>query len=215
MALATFTCSSCKATFQVPAEKIPPTGARGRCKGCGMSLMIYPDGRAILVPTAPPPAAPPPAPPSAANPLLDEPIWKVKLQDAQGNWETRGPLRLADLRNLILEDKLVEADLVQVLDGDWTPSRGFPALGKFFTERLEQLRALHGDEAHCAHHQDVQPGWQCLKCGDYLCEECVANRPLLEGGESRFLCLNCDFETRTLKGKGVISGVFKGILKKK
>ena len=211
MALATFTCSSCRATFQVPAERIPATGARGRCKGCGVSLTIYPDGRAILLASA----GPAPAASSAANSLLDEPIWKVKLQDAQGNWETRGPLKLADLRDLILEDKLVEADLVQVLEGDWTPSRGFPALGKFFAERLEQLRALHGDEGHCAHHQDVPPGWQCLKCTDYLCEQCVANRPLLEGGESRFLCLNCDFETRTLKGKSGISGVFKGILGKK
>jgi hypothetical protein len=139
----------------------------------------------------------------------------MKHQDAQGNWETRGPLTLADIRELILDDHLVETDLVQAMEGDWNPARGFLALGKFFTERLEQLRAIHGDEEHCSHHKDVQPGWQCLKCNDYLCEQCVANRPLLEGGESRFLCLACDFETRTLKGKSGFGGVLKGILGKK
>ena len=219
MALVDFKCLSCGQVFQVPGEKIPPGGARGRCKGCGASLMIYPDGRALPVPPAIPvtppagPAAPPvPTPPP---PPADDPIWSVRTHDIQGNVEEHTSLRLADVRQMIMTDKLMEGDSVKVLDGDWTPGRAFPLLGKLFAARLEQFRHEHGDEEHCAHHHDAMPGWQCLKCQDYLCERCVGNRPLLEGGEERFLCLTCDFETRSIRAKPGISGVFKGFLGKK
>lgn len=203
MALIEFRCPACGQTFQVPGERIPAGGARGRCKSCGAALQILPDGRALPA-TAPPPPPPP-----------DEPIWGVKIHGNQNNVDVMNGLTLAQVRELILVDRLLDSDHLKVLDGEWTPAGAFPALTKFFAERLEQLRELHGDSSHCARHKDVPPQWQCLKCGDYLCESCVVNRPLMAGGEDRYLCLGCDFETRTLERKGRLTGALKGILTKR
>lgn len=210
MAAISFHCPVCENGFSVPQERISPAGARGSCTSCHAALVIFPDGRIQVAPAAAP-AAPPPAPP----PPPDDPIWHVRTTDSRGGSETRGPLRIAEVRQLILDHQMMDTDRVRVLDGDWTPPRAFPALVGFFDEQLEAYRQLHGDEDHCVNHRGTPAERQCMRCEDYLCMECLANRPLLQGGEARYLCLKCDFETTPVRGRAGISGIVKGLLKRK
>lgn len=200
MASVPFLCPTCGGAFQVPQEKIPPGGARGRCKSCGASLTIFPDGRIG------------PAPVPEGAPAPDEPLWSVTLRGAQGNAEVLGPLGLAEIRDLIASDRLLEDDPVRVSGGEWTPARAFPALATLFLERLSQMDRDHGSPSRCAVHPENRPGWQCLKCQDFLCELCVLNRPLVGGGESRYLCMQCEFETRPVKAEG---GILRGLFRKR
>ncbi len=177
-----FVCPACQSAFQVPSAKIPPAGARGRCKACGAALTSFPDGRVASGDT-PPPAPPPP----------DEPIWSLRLQNPNALIGS-GPFRLAELREMILRDEVTEDDQVRIPGGTWLPLRAYPAMNPIWAERVQLMKELHGDEDHCAKHRDRTAPWRCPKCKNYLCEECVVNKPYIEGGAPRWMCAACDFD---------------------
>ena len=226
-----FQCPSCRATFGAPTDKIPPEGSRGRCPQCQAGIFIYRDGRTAINPSAPSPppgsqvqaqtsqqagapsaqsvhpAAPsgqPAAPPSAP---------KRHHADADGDdgfvWELMptggdvpgGRLTAARIRELILDEKLVEGDMIRPMGGDWAPARSYPAISALFSERIRLIKERYGDEEHCALHPDRVPGWKCNKCGNYLCQECVLNQPLVAGGADHYVCASCETETTVVKRK--------------
>lgn len=221
-----FRCVSCGTPFYVPSEKIPASGGRGRCTSCGAGLIIFPNGQttsaaAAVVP--PSPAAQAPAPPQAgpieppspvaaqAPPPVDEPIWEIRLSSPNPDMPF-GPHRLSDLRHYILEGKLTELDFARPMGMDWLPVMSYPAIHKLFVEKIQIDREVHGDEDHCANHRDETPGWRCFKCGNYLCKQCVVNRPVIAGGSANYLCMDCETQVETLKGKSALKslgGLFK------
>jgi predicted Zn finger-like uncharacterized protein len=226
MAIIHFLCPSCHAMFSVPSEKIPAEGGAGRCQGCGVRVVIFPTGKVLLFneqanaapPSAPrasrPPspapayAPPPPAPPPQQD-LADLPVWEVQYTTPDPEAK-RGPFTLAELREMILESKVVETDHARVMGGDWAPARSYPALNDFFSQHLQMHKDAHGDEEHCAVHKERPPSWRCGKCGDYLCTDCVVNRPVIAGGADYFLCAQCEVEVRPVKRKGALKGLFGG-----
>ncbi len=208
MAVVTFTCPSCGNAFQAPAERVPAQGARGRCKRCGSALSIFQDGRTEIAgpsATAPPQENPKPEP-------EDKPVWEIRPQ-SPNSMVPRGPHRLAEVGRLIVEGQLFEDDQARVYQGAWMPLTAYPALNSYWAQRAEHQRELYGDEDHCALHRERKPGWRCPKCHNYLCAECVVNRPIIEGGAARYLCLSCEMEAQPVrrdKGlKKLIPGVFK------
>lgn len=207
-----FLCPSCHAMFSVPSEKIPPNGGSGRCQGCGVRLVIFPNGKVSLVEAQPASAAaappPPPSPPPQVD-LTDLPIWEIQFTKAEPSLG-KGPFTLDEVREMILEEKISDGDAARVMTGDWAPARSYPALSAFFAEHLQRIRDTHGDEEHCAAHKDRIPSWQCGKCGDYLCMDCVINRPLIPGGADYFLCAECEAEVRPVKRKSALKGLFGG-----
>jgi predicted Zn finger-like uncharacterized protein len=198
-----FRCLSCSTAFVVPADRIPPSGGKGKCTACGAGLVIFPDGR-ITPPLGAGIAA-------AQAPLPDDPIWEVRLANPNPDFSP-GPHRLKDLRQMILDGHVRDCDLARALGGDWQPVLSYPALNNFFKEKAQMEREVHGDEDHCANHRDQTPGWRCNKCQNYLCKQCVVNRPVIAGGAANYLCAACEADTIALKGKGALKslgGFFK------
>ncbi len=212
----TFRCPTCGAVFSLPAERIPDSGARGKCR-CGASLNVFPDGRAAAAESdgpahsKPAPEANPSGTPPAEPPA---PIWRIRKPEPNQDFDP-GPFTIDEIRKKILDGQLLENDLACVHDGEWAPARAYPALAALFSKALQQHRLKHGDEEHCAAHRDAKPRWQCEKCENYLCQECVRNEPLIEGGAPHYLCRACGGETRTLaRSRGGLKGLMGGILGK-
>jgi predicted Zn finger-like uncharacterized protein len=216
----TFSCPSCARTFQVPESVIPPEGARGRCKGCGTSLTVFQDGHSepVGAPTAahdPSPASAPPvyAPaPAGPDPKLAR-IWYLRLQDPK-DLISPGPHCLEDLGQMISREEIVEEDQARLEGGAWMPMRAYPVFEAYWTERNLAHREKHGDEEHCAVHRDREPGWMCIKCKNFLCQDCVVNKPVIEGGAPRWVCDACDFDTKTLTKKSAFAKSIPGMFKK-
>jgi len=220
----TFACPSCGRTFQVPESVISAEGARGRCKGCGAGLALHLDGTVqVLSPTAPSPAAsaPPaqePAPPPPPVPLGPDPkqerIWYLRLQNPSALLGP-GPHSLEELGELILREEVVEEDHARVDMGTWLPLRAYPALEPYWTDRNMRHREKHGDEDHCAVHRDREPLYMCLKCKNFLCKDCVVNKPVIEGGAPRMLCDACEWETKPVPKKSGLKNMLPGFFGKK
>jgi len=217
----TFACPSCGRTFQVPESVIPPEGARGKCKGCGTALTLFVDGTAEITAghQAPPPAAqapaPPPPPPVSQGPdPKQESVWYLRLQDPKALLGS-GPYTLEQLGEFILREEVVEEDHARVEMGTWLPLRAYPALEPYWTDRNMRHREKHGDEEHCAVHRERTPGWMCLKCKNYLCQDCVVNRPVIEGGAPHWICDACEFETKVLPRKSGMKNMLPGLFGKK
>lgn len=200
-----FRCLSCGNAFVVPAERIPPGGGRGKCSSCGTPLVIYADGRIASAPGVPF------VTPAQAAPL-DEPIWEIHLATPNPDFRP-GPYRLKEVRQMVIEGHLYENDAARVMGGDWLPIRSYPAINNFFAEKVQIEREVHGDDEHCANHRDQTPGWRCTKCQNYLCKQCVVNRPVMAGGSANYLCAACEAATETLKGKSALKS-FGGLFKK-
>ena len=188
-----FRCMSCGTAFYVPSERIPATGGKGKCTSCGTGLVIFPDGSVSPAGAA---VAPPP----------DEAIWEIRLATPNPDFRP-GPHKLKDLRQMVMEGLVNEMDFARALDGDWQPVTSYPAVQKIFVEKAQILREVHGDEDHCANHRDQSAGWRCVKCDNYLCKQCVVNRPVIAGGAANYLCAACDVQVETLKGKGALKGL--------
>lgn len=207
MAVITFQCPACGNSFQAPSERIPLDGARGKCKQCGAAVMIYPDGHTQQ---AEEPGAAPQAPPPQTTP--DDPIWEIRPQNPNSS-VVRGPHRISDLGKMIVEGQIFEDDQARVYQGAWMPLTAYPVLSPFWNERTERHREIYGDEDHCALHRERKPGWRCPKCHNYLCSECVINRPIIEGGAALYICLSCEIEATPVKResgfKRLIPGAFK------
>ncbi len=211
-----FKCPACGGTFSLPQARIPDSGARGKCR-CGAALIVFSDGHAALAegngpvpgepsPESPRPETPPPEPPA--------PIWRVRKSDPDQDVD-QGPFTIDQIREKVLDGQILEDDLACVHEGEWAPARAYPALATLFAEALQQHRQQHGDEEHCAVHRMTKPRWQCEKCQNYLCLECVRNEPLIEGGAPHYLCRACGGDTRPLNGnKGGLKGLLGGILGK-
>lgn len=67
-------CTSCKNPYDLDEKRLPATGLRMRCPKCGVSFLVYPDGRTAAAPAVKPtlqgtgiPGAPPPAPGAVAK----------------------------------------------------------------------------------------------------------------------------------------------------
>lgn len=204
-----FRCVACHGVFTVPSELIPKTGGRGKCTGCGAALVIYPDGRVTR-----PSATPSPVPQERGKlpEIGDEPRWEVRPAVPESPL-LPGSYPLPEIRRLIKEGLLFEGDLARIPGTDWQPARAYPALMQIFLEVLQEEKERHGDEDHCHLHRDTAPGWRCPRCKDYLCRECVVNRPLLAGGADHFVCLACESELEPVKRK-VLKGIVPGIFKK-
>jgi len=215
-----FQCPSCSQSFRVPSEKIPAQGGKGKCRECQTPLVIYPDGRIITAEDIPAEAAPAQAaepPPAAASPppaASEDPIWEVKPLSKDSE-VAPGPYSISQLGGLICEGEVDDDDLVRVMGGDFQPLRSYVALQPYIRKRVEKERTEHGDPQHCVYHPNIAPEWQCLKCGNYLCENCVINRPIIEGGKPRYLCKDCEAETRTLSKEKGIGKSFKRLFGKK
>ncbi len=208
-----FVCLKCQKPFRVPSENLPPEGAKGACSACGTRMLIYPDGRVKPV-EDPPAAAPPPPTPTPTTPSpLDNTPWEVMPLFPDSKL-TPGVYPLHQLRELILSEKLFEDDKARVAGGDWAPARGYPALTPFFHELSRVQKWALGDEDHCANHRDIKPVCRCYGCRKYLCEDCVENKPTIQGGKTRLLCKECEFETSSVVYKKPISKLFKKLLKK-
>jgi predicted Zn finger-like uncharacterized protein len=208
MAVLTFRCPACGNAFQAPSERIPPAGARGKCKQCGAAVVIYPDGRTLR---AQEPGAEPQAPPPQKVP--DDPVWEVRPQNPNAP-VARGPHTILDIRRMIVEGQIFEDDQARVYQGPWMPLTAYPVLNSFWAERAERQRELYGDEDHCALHRERKPGWRCPKCHNYLCSECVINRPIIEGGAARYLCLSCEIEATPVKRESGLKKLIPGAFKK-
>ncbi|MEJ2368354.1 MAG: hypothetical protein P8Z49_08400 [Acidobacteriota bacterium] len=230
MAEQAYRCPGCGRTFSVPAERVPVGGARGRCVGCGCRLTIlnaHPEildlafadltqdrrtdtGRdgmtaeQVLHDEVPPPPAP--------ESPLPETTWELRSQNPESQILLR-PYTLPEIRQLVLEDRLTEDDLARIQGGDWQPLRAYPALMAAFASKRELEKQRHGDEERCANHPQSAPRWKCPKCQDYLCRECVINRPLIEGGAPHYICKRCESSLTTLasaRGLKKIAGFLKG-----
>lgn len=209
-----FRCVNCGNPFSVPSSAIPAAGGRGRCTACGKALAIFPDGRILdgglseQRPAQPqaPPAAPPQKPPIAPEngAVLDQPVWRFRPPAGLSQTAEFRPYRLSELEKLVLEAQISEDTMASVMEGDWQPASSFPALMALFSRRAAQDRELHGDAEHCAHHKDRVPGWRCVKCKNYLCAQCVVNRPVMAGGSPNYLCAGCEVDVEALKGKGAL-----------
>ena len=192
-----FRCIACGTPFQVPSERIPVAGGRGKCMSCGTALVIFPDGR---ITGAQMPGMPMTAVAPAPPPPVDEPIWEIRLASVNPDFSP-GPYRLSDIRRMVIEGRLQDNDLARVMEGDWEPIRSYPAVNGFFSEKVQIEREVHGDEDHCAVHRDQSAGWQCPKCHNYLCRDCVVNRPVIAGGAANYVCAECEAVAIVLKGK--------------
>jgi hypothetical protein len=151
---------------------------------------------------------PPPAPESP----LPETTWELRSQNPESQILLR-PYTLPEIRQLVLEDRLTEDDLARIQGGDWQPLRAYPALMAAFASKRELEKQRHGDEERCANHPQSAPRWKCPKCQDYLCRECVINRPLIEGGAPHYICKRCESSLTTLasaRGLKKIAGFLKG-----
>ncbi len=215
MPTVTFRCPSCGTSFSLPSERLPASGARGRCQRCGAALVVFPDGNLARAEedtdSGPKSSAPPTQAAGAEAQPTAEPIWEVKKPDPNQDFD-RGPFTIGQIREKILDGQLMENDLARVHDGEWAPVCSYPALGAHFSEALQLHRQQHGDEGHCAIHRETRPRWECEKCQNYLCQECVRNEPLIEGGAPHYLCRSCGGETRTIgKRKGGLKGLVGGI----
>ncbi len=185
----TFVCPKCGTSFKVPKERLPTSSARGSCKQCGVSLAIYPGGRISMVNV---PSAPK-SPPAAGK----EPGWEFERPGVKGAFD-RGPFTIQEVRERIFSEEIMESDLARVAGSEWAPARAYPILSTLFAEYLKALKERFGDRGHCGNHKDSLPICQCLHCGTYLCEECVKNEPVIEGGANRLICGLCEGETRML-----------------
>jgi predicted Zn finger-like uncharacterized protein len=148
----------------------------------------------------PEPAPVPAAPPQASPAQPDRILWELKSDNPKADF-SGGPYDLDQVREFIVQELFFEWDMVRPAGGDWMPAKAYPRLAPYFAECIERLRQLHGDHKSCAVHREREPKWQCLTCQDYLCEECVVNRPLVVGGASNYFCIRCERETRTLTTK--------------
>ena len=203
MAAVTFACPGCGNTFQAPAERIPAEGARGKCKQCGMALTIYQDGHAVVAEaTAPQPQQPP-----------DDPVWELRPQNPNSPVPRR-PYAISDVGKMIVDGQLFEDDQARVHQGAWMFLTAYPALNSFWARRAEFHQEIYGDPGHCAIHPDRKPGWRCPKCHNFLCTECVINRPLIEGGAARYLCFGCEVEAQPVKRDAGLKKFIPGVLKK-
>jgi hypothetical protein len=178
-------------------------------------LVVFPDGKLTRAQEDSGSGRKPSTPPTQASGAeakpAAEPIWEVKKTDPNQDFD-RGPFTIDQIREKILEGQLMENDLARVHDGEWAPVCSYPALGAHFSEALQLHRQQHGDEGHCAVHRETRPRWECEKCQNYLCQECVRNEPLIEGGAPHYLCRSCGGETRTIgKRKSGIKGLVGGI----
>ncbi len=203
-----FTCPSCGNKFSLPVEKIAPQGSRGKCNGCSKSLMVFRDGRAILAESEKPQAVP-----QVSREDQDPPIWQVRLKEMQVTLKT--PFRLADIRNMILEGKLTLEDEAAIQGAGWLPLKAYHAMDPFWAEKTLKEREEFGDLDHCVNHPADPSKWRCPKCLKFFCEQCVANKPFVEGGEPHYVCKACDMDLIPLKRKGFGLGSIIGSIKGK
>lgn len=154
------------------------------------------------------PPSPPPPPVTEAPDPKQERTWHLRFLEPKVLLGP-GPYTLEELGEFILHEEVAEGDLGRVGMGTWLPLSSYPALEPYWTERNINHRESHGDAKHCSVHRDREPGWLCPKCKSYLCENCVIDRPLIEGGAPRMLCDACEFEALVLPKKGgLLPGLF-------
>jgi hypothetical protein len=203
-----FECPSCNNGFSLPVEKISSQGSKGKCKSCGKTLLVFPDGRSVLAEAEMPASAPSPA-------KEDPPIWQLRLRETQIILKP-GSFTLANIREMIIDGKLTLDDEAMITGaGNWLPLKAYSAMDSFWADKALKEREEYGDLDHCVGHQNVESKWRCPKCLKFFCDECVLNKPFIQGGEAHFVCKTCEMDLMPLKRKGSGFGSLLGSLKTK
>lgn len=176
-----FTCPTCGRESRVPKEKIPPGGAKARCKGCENRWLLLPDGRTQ------PADQPPPTDASTR--------WEVRLGD-----QSMGPFRLMEMQDLQRAGSLRGETFVRPPGGDWMAAAKFPVLAALFApkpapaagapapQQVDPERSPEGEEPfpegplgdldHCYAHPGALPLRVCTNCNKHLCEACAPSKTI-------------------------------------
>lgn len=202
----TFTCPSCKGSFSIQLERIPPVQARFRCPHCKQP-MDFPSREEARVyarlQTEPEPAAqapkltPPPGPASRTPPPRPTVADPAPPETATGEGEgTRFRLLKtgyeADvydrraIRNLIRTGEIEENDQLEVDEGKTVNAAELPSLKSLFTLR----KTARGKPPRvCRTHTESVAFYKCHDTGRPLCEECSLEKKF--GATIVRVCQHC------------------------
>lgn len=193
-----FTCPACGRESRVPQEKIPPKGAKARCKGCENRWLLLPDGRTQ-------PADQPP-------PTDESTRWEVRMGE-----DALGPFRLVEMKDLVRSGSLKAETLVRPVGSDWVTASQFPLLAALFAPKAApaEVPVPHppggapaeeepfpegplGDFDHCYAHPDRIPSRTCTNCNKHLCDACAVPKIMDGHTKPTFLCAACGGPTAPL-----------------
>lgn len=186
-----FYCPSCGHRHEADLSKVPAAGGRGKCAGCGVLLILKPDGSVSLAEATPPSGE---GAPPAGERAPDE--WYLK----QGE-DSVGPFTAKQLSELIQNGRLTPESTVKQGNGAWGAAGSAAILAEIFAEKdaeVPESEEPYGNEDQCYSHPERVPVRRCVKCQRYLCQECLT--PLKGGGPTPLLvCPVCGGTTMILK----------------
>ncbi len=187
----TFRCPSCGHPHEVDPSRLPASGAKGPCKGCGVRLVLHRDGSLRL------------EDPRAASPARQErgssDTWTVKLGDSE-----LGPFTHEEMRELAESGRLSLDQPVKPTGGAWATVAAIPVLAALVARPAGSSAAEEpppdaiGDEDRCYAHPDTPPARTCARCGRFLCEACLKPLQGQPGVKPVFLCAACGGTTAAL-----------------
>ena len=181
---AVFFCPACGHRHEANLAKVPATGGKGKCAGCGVLLILKPDGSVSLAEATPP----------SGEEAGDE--WYLK----QGE-DSLGPFTTEQLSELIQNGGLTPESTVKRGNGAWGAAGSAAVLSGLFAEKdaeVPESEEPYGNEDQCYSHPERVPARRCVKCQRYLCQECLT--PIRGGGPTPLLvCPVCGGTTMVLK----------------
>ena len=187
-----FGCPSCSHRHRLPLERIPVAGASGACAACNTKLVVFRDGTARIKGAAAVQLAqsttgvqghaavtpPPPMDPSGR--------WEIQLDG-----QSLGPFALADIKNLVMADRLPPDRLIRPVGGEWAAAAVYPAIAAFYAPHETAVPERMGSEDECFTHRTARPTHQCSQCGRFLCPSCVKQVPAPNVVKPLNLCSAC------------------------
>lgn len=214
-----FSCPTCGKSHKVPGDRIPVSGARGSCSGCGAVLFVTPDGRARLM-EEPPKLSLQHPPVREAEPEVAPPPPRLTETDPSATWEIRfedqvlGPFPFGDIRQLVLEDRLPPDRMVRPSGGEWAAAVTFAPLVPLYAPHEkagETGEESLGTEDNCFQHPGTVPTHLCSQCQRYMCSACVKELPTHDGRKTIPQCPSCGGPAAVLKKRARWTPFYKDI----
>ena len=192
-------CPNCSSSQWIAEDKVPDSGAWGRCSVCRERVFISRDNLPPPTEHVPPssPQVEEPTLPSSPQQPVAEPVRQAysppEMQPAGAELPTAVFVKTPDGQStqLSLRDLRERVRSQQILPWDWlsVDGRNFEAAQKH--EGIAELFIGLSTEAskRCWKHTDETPAKVCARCQRCYCLECIP--PAEKSQDSLFLCLAC------------------------
>jgi len=183
-------CSNCGCTYKVEKGKIPPEGARFRCRECQAHFYAYPS--------------------SGAG---GERAWSVwTISGIQEN------LPLRAVVEMIRSGDLLDSDSVRVPGAEeWLVAGRVPEIRRFFSHAgqpappAEAAAEPGGGSRSCSTHTDRPAKWICPHCDTFFCDLCVTRKRIQT--ITLLWCEKCEDQLLEVQPEMVQAGRRTGSLK--